>query len=80
MIGGIKLTDEVLKKLYNDDIYLDYLRRHPKWYYYLDIDSKHFSDFERALKKDLKKTTYDKLESIKNQINFASAFVQYFSK
>lgn len=73
------MKDEILKKLYDNEAYLDYLRRHPKWYYYLDLDPKYFNDFERVVKKALKITTYDKLESLKNQINFASAMVKYFS-
>lgn len=78
MIGGINLKDEVIRKLYANPVYLDYLRQNPKWYYYLDLDSKYYSDFEKAVKQDLKLTTYDKLEAIKNQINFASSMLNYF--
>lgn len=73
------MRDEVLKKIYSNPQYLDYLRRHPKWYYYLDLDPKYLNDFERVVKKALKITTYDKLEQLKNQINFASAMLRYFS-
>jgi hypothetical protein len=73
------MRDEVLKKLYANDQYLNFLRQHPKWYYYLDLDPKYFDEFERIVKKELKITSYDKLESLKSQIGFASAMIKYFS-
>jgi hypothetical protein len=73
------LRDEIIEKLYNNEQYLDYLRRHPKWYYYLDLDPGYFKEFERVVKKALKLTTYDKLEAIKRQVNFASAMINYFT-
>lgn len=72
------MRDQILQKLYNNPIYLDYLRYHPKWYYYLEQNPNNFVLFERALKKELKITTYDKLEKAKKQINFASKFIEYF--
>lgn len=74
------MSDEVLNKIYSNIYYLEYLRRHPKWYYYLDLDPKYFQEFERVVKKESKTTTYDKLESLKNQINFASSMINYFRK
>ncbi len=74
------MKDEVLQKIYNNEIYLEYLRRHPKWYYYLDLDSKYMQEFERVVKKESKTTTYDKLENLKKQINFASSIINYFRK
>ncbi len=74
------MSDEVLNKIYSNSYYLEYLRRHPKWYYYLDLDPKYFQEFERVVKKESKTTTYDKLESLKNQINFASSMINYFRK
>ena len=73
------MKDEVIKKLYSNPIYLDYLRQHPKWYYYLDLDPKNYNEFEKTVKQELKLTTYDKLEAFKNQINFASSMIKYFS-
>jgi len=73
------MKDEVIIKLYSNPVYLDYLRQHPKWYYYLDLDPKNYNEFEKTVKKDLKLTTYDKLEALKNQINFASSMLKYFS-
>jgi hypothetical protein len=73
------MRDEIIHKLYENEQYLDYLRRHPKWYYFLDLDPKYFSEFERVVKKALKITTYDRLESLKNQVNFAGAMIKYLS-
>lgn len=74
------MTDEVLNKIYSNSYYLEYLRRHPKWYYYLDLDPKYMQEFERVVKKESKTTTYDKLETLKKQINFASSMINYFRK
>lgn len=73
------MKDEVIRKLYSNQVYLEYLRENPKWYYYLDQDPKYYDDFEKEVKKALKLTTYDKLESLKNQIGFASSMLKYFS-
>lgn len=73
------MKDEVITKLYSNQVYLDYLRQNPKWYYYLDLDPKNYNEFEKTVKKALKLTTFDRLEAIKNQINFASSMVKYFS-
>ena len=74
------MKDEVLEKIYGNNNYLEYLRRNPKWYYFLDLDTKNLKFFEEAAKKDLKITTYDKIENIKNQITFASSIINYFTK
>ncbi|MDD3999882.1 MAG: YlbE-like family protein [Bacilli bacterium] len=73
------MRDEIISKLYANEQYLDYLRRHPKWYYYLDLDPKYYIEFEKVVKKALKITTYDRLESVKNQVNFASAMIKYLA-
>lgn len=75
-----QMRDDILKKLYENEKYLEYLRYHPKWYYYLDMNPAHFNEFEKIVKKELKITTYDRLESAKKQINFASAMLNYFNK
>jgi hypothetical protein len=74
------MKEDILQKLYKNEQYLDYLRHHPKWYYYLDADPKNFDAFEKVIKKELKMTTYDQLEKMKRQVNFASAFIKYISK
>ena len=73
------MRDEVIFRLYANEQYLDYLRRHPKWYYYLDLDPQYFSEFERVVKKALKLTTSDRLETLKNQVNFAGSLIKYLA-
>ncbi|NLD26138.1 MAG: hypothetical protein GX661_02130 [Acholeplasmataceae bacterium] len=73
------MKDEVIYKLYANEIYLDYLRKHPKWYFFLDQDPRYFSEFEKVVKKTMKTTTFDRLESLKNQVNFAGAMIKYLA-
>lgn len=72
------MNDNILQKLYANPQYLEYLRFHPKWYYYLEQNPNYFAIFERTVKEELKITTYDKLEKLKKQINFATKFMDYF--
>ena len=74
------MREDILQKLYSNPKYLEYLRYHPKWYYYLDENPNNYSIFERTVKEELKTTTYDKLEKLKKQINFATKFMEYFKK
>jgi hypothetical protein len=74
------MKEEILVKLYSNPQLLEYLRHNPKWYYYLEQDPKNFTLFEKTAKKALKIQTVDKLEKLKNQINFASAIMKYFTK
>lgn len=72
------MNEDILRKIYSNPQYLEYLRFHPKWYYYLEQNPNNFSIFERTVKEELKITTYDKLEKLKKQINFATKFMEYF--
>ena len=69
---------DIMDKIYQDERMLDYLRYHPKWYYYLDQNPSNFVKFEKQVKEDLKITTYDKLEKARKQIDFASKLIEYF--
>ena len=74
------MREDILEKIYSNPNYLQYLRYHPKWYYYLDENPNNYSIFERTVKQELKITTYDKLEKLKKQINFVTKFMDYFKK
>lgn len=74
------MREDILQKIYSNPKYLEYLRYHPKWYYYLDENPNNYSIFERTVKEELKITTFDKLEKLKKQINFATKFMEYFKK
>ena len=43
----------ILSKIYENDIYLEYLRYHPKWYIILNQNPKAYSDFEKVVKNAL---------------------------
>ncbi|HOA63503.1 MAG: hypothetical protein GX203_03340 [Acholeplasmataceae bacterium] len=73
------MRDEILVKLYSDERILEYLRKNPKWYYYLDLDPRNYIYFEREAKEALNMTVVDKIENLKKQINFVSSLIKYLS-
>ncbi len=73
------MDQNILIQLYQNPTYLNYLRYHPKWYIVLDRHPEAFKDFEKTLKKDLKITTYDKIENLKKQINFVNSMIKYLN-
>ena len=74
------MDQEILKKIYNTKESLEYLRYHPKWYYYLDENPLNFRSFENVVKKEYKITSYDKLEKMKSKINFFTSMINYLNK
>lgn len=70
----------LLRFLYQNSMYLDYLRYHPKWYPILDSDPSNLNIFINEVKKDLKMTTYDKIEGAKQKITFLSSMINYFTE
>ena len=73
------MDQTILKQLYQNPTYLNYLRYHPKWYMILEKNPQLFKEFENELKKDLKITTYDKIENLKKQINFVNGIIKYLN-
>ena len=73
------MDQSVLKIIYNNPTYLNYLRYHPKWYMILEKNPSYFKEFEIELKKDLKLTMYDKIENLKKQINFVNGIIKYLN-
>lgn len=73
------MRDEILVKLYSDERILEYLRKNPKWYFYLDLDPRNYIYFEREAKEALNMTVVDKIENLKKQINFVSSLIKYLS-
>lgn len=74
------MKDEILAKIYANEQYLEYLRKNPKWYLYLDQDPSNYKLFEKNAKSELKLTMNDKLERFRKQVTFAGAVMKYFSK
>lgn len=69
----------ILSKLYENDLYLTYLRYHPKWYVILNEHPEAYSEFEKELKVNLKLTTYDKINNLKKQVDFISGMMKYLN-
>jgi hypothetical protein len=45
----------------------------------LEKNPNYYKEFENELKKDLKITTYDKIENLKKQINFVNGIIKYLN-
>lgn len=73
------MNKEILDKIYNNDLYLEYLRYHPKWYVILNNNPNVYNDFEKEVKIKYKLTTYDKIENFKKQIDFINGIVRYLN-
>lgn len=73
------MNQEILDKIYNNDLYLEYLRYHPNWYVILNNNPNVYNDFEKEVKIKYKLTTYDKIENFKKQIDFINGIVRYLN-
>lgn len=60
---------EYMNYLYQHLDLLMYLRYHPRWYKILYYDPSYFKYFLQEAKTNLKITSYDRLENIKNKFN-----------
>ncbi len=73
------MRQDVLDKLYQNDLYLTYLRYHPKWYIILNDNPDAYSEYEKEVKVNLKLTTYDKINNFKKQVDFISGMLKYLN-
>lgn len=73
------MRSDVLKKIYENDLYLTYLRYHPKWYLILNQYPQSYNDFEKEVKVKLKLTTADKIEQLRKQVDFISGMLNYLN-
>ncbi len=73
------MNKDILDKIYNNDLYLEYLRYHPKWYVILNDNPNLYNEFEKEIKIKYKLTTYDKIENFKKQIDFINGIVRYLN-
>ena len=71
------MRQDVLNKIYSNDLYLTYLRYHPKWYEILNKDPSSYSLFEKEIKTTLKITTADKIENLRKQVDFINGIIKY---
>ncbi|MBQ3001569.1 MAG: hypothetical protein IJD76_03715 [Bacilli bacterium] len=70
---------EVTSKLYNNPVYLEYLRYHPNWYVILDKNPSSYNDFEKEVKVNLKLTTADKISNLQKQVEFINGLIKYLN-
>lgn len=73
------MTQEILSKLYQNDLYLTYLRYHPKWYVILNEHPEAYKDFDKEVKVNLKLTTTDKIDNFRKQVDFINGIIKYLS-
>lgn len=73
------MTQEILSKLYQNDLYLTYLRYHPKWYVILNEHPEAYKDFEKEVKVNLKLTTTDKIDNFRKQVDFINGIIKYLN-
>lgn len=73
------MRQDILSKLYQNDLYLTYLRYHPKWYIILNEHPEAYQEYEKEVKVNLKLTTYDKISNFKKQVDFISGMVKYLN-
>ena len=69
----------ILNKIYENELFLDYLRYHPKWYVILNDKPSLYNEFEKVVKKEYKITSYDKIENFKKQIDFINGIIKYLN-
>ena len=69
----------IMNKIYDNNIYLEYLRYHPKWYIVLNNNPALYSDFEKIVKQEYKITTYDQIDNFKKQIDFINGIIKYIN-
>ena len=73
------MIKEITDKLYANEVYLNYLRHHPKWYMILDRYPESFSEFEKEVKVNLKLTFSDKINNFKKQVDFVNGLIKYLN-
>ncbi len=74
------LNEEYMNYLYNNEVLLEYLRYHPKWYKILYYDPNMFKSFLTQAKTDLKITAVDRLQNFQNKVNMISNLADYIGK
>lgn len=74
------MNKEIIDFLYQNPLFLNYLRYHPEWYKIIYYQPKRFKEFLEEAKKELKMTTFDKIENWKKQLGFFESLIDYLTK
>lgn len=69
-----------MQYFYDNPIYLEYLRYHPRWYKILHYDPEMFSAFLEEANKELHLTKRDSLLEFNKKLSFVSSLMQYLAK
>lgn len=68
------------KYLYDNPIYLEYLRYNPRWYKILHYDPDKFSSFIEEANQKLHLTKKDTIIEFNKKLSFVSSLMQYLAK
>ncbi len=74
------MDEKIMNFLYQNPIYLNYIRYHPEWYKILYYTPEKMNEFIKEAKKELKLTTFDKIENFKKQLGFLESLIDYLTK
>lgn len=69
-----------MSRIYDSPEILQYLRYHPYWYKILYYDSTRLNEFINTAKEELKITLKDKLDELRNQLDFVTSLIDYINK
>ncbi len=73
------MRNDILQKIYANDLYLTYLRYHPNWYIILNQQPTAYPAFEKEVKTTLKITAADKIDNLRKQVDFINGIIKYLS-
>lgn len=69
-----------MQYMYENPMFLEYLRYNPRWYKILHYDPSMINQFIAEAKQNMKIRTVDKLETISNRLSLLSSLGSYFNK
>ena len=69
-----------MKYFYDNPIYLEYLRYHPRWYKILHYDPSLFPSFIEEANEKMHLTKKDSMLDFNKKLSFVSSLMQYLAK
>ena len=66
--------------MYDNPVYLEYLRYNPRWYKILYYEPSMLSEFKKEAQERLKIRAVDKLDNFSNKLKLFSSLGSYFNK
>lgn len=71
---------DILNYLYNNPIYLQYLRYHPRWYKILYYSPEYFDEFINEANIEMHLTKKDSFAQFNKKLSFVSSLLEYLAK